>query len=178
MTVLVLTTACEAEIFVHLTEALTFSLVVSFLNDTMYSSFLHNCQNNSPPIHISNTKTKTMCTEGRKKTKQRLIKEVGIHSAAAFVFSQACLKMSYFGLETFNENQSEENLDKESMILTLVPFKEEEESITDYPMQSNVSSSTSDHTPPAHSFSGEACGNQTPNQNHTKHLSSAQPASY
>ena len=62
--------------------------------------------------------------------------------------------MSYFGLETFNENQSEENLDEESVILTLVPFKEEEEEepITDYPTQSNVSSSTLDHTPPARSL--------------------------
>ena len=48
-------------------------------------------------------------------------------------------------------NQSEEELDKESVVLTLVPFKEEEP-ITDYPMQSNVSSSTLDHTPPARSM--------------------------
>lgn len=31
------------------------------------------------------------------------IKEVGIHSIAAFVFSQACLKMSFFGQETYNQ---------------------------------------------------------------------------
>jgi hypothetical protein len=46
------------------------------------------------------------------------------------------------------QNQSEENLDEESVILTLVPFKEEEEPNTDYATQSNVSSSTLDHTPP------------------------------
>ena len=59
--------------------------------------------------------------------------------------------MSYFSLETYNNNQSEEDLDEESVVLTLVPFKEEEP-ITDYPMQSNVSSSTLDHTPPARSM--------------------------
>ncbi|XP_021064692.1 developmental pluripotency-associated protein 2-like [Mus pahari] len=60
--------------------------------------------------------------------------------------------MSYFGPETYNENQFEEDLDEESVVLTLVPFTEEEESATDYPTQSDVSSSTLDYKPPARSL--------------------------
>ncbi|XP_031229448.1 developmental pluripotency-associated protein 2-like [Mastomys coucha] len=55
--------------------------------------------------------------------------------------------MSYSGQETYNEYQSEENLDEESVVLTLVP-NTEEEPITEYPTESNVSS-TIDHKPPA-----------------------------
>jgi hypothetical protein len=51
--------------------------------------------------------------------------------------------MSY--QETYNKNQSEEELDKESVVLTLVPFTEE--STTEYPTESNVSSTT-DLKPP------------------------------
>ncbi|XP_028611407.1 developmental pluripotency-associated protein 2 [Grammomys surdaster] len=57
--------------------------------------------------------------------------------------------MSYFGLETYNQNQSEEDLDEESVILTLVPYTEEP--TTEYPTESNVSS-VIDHKPPARSL--------------------------
>ena len=53
--------------------------------------------------------------------------------------------MSYFGQETYNKNQSEEELNDESMVLMVVPFTEEP--TTEQPMESNVSSII-DHKPP------------------------------
>ncbi|XP_076777006.1 developmental pluripotency-associated protein 2-like [Arvicanthis niloticus] len=57
--------------------------------------------------------------------------------------------MSCFGLEAYNQNQSEGDVDEESVVLTLVPFTEE--STTEYPTESNVSS-VIDHKPPARSL--------------------------
>lgn len=57
--------------------------------------------------------------------------------------------MSYFSLETYNQNQSEDDLGEESVVLTLVPFTEEP--TIEYPTESNVSS-VIDHKPPARSL--------------------------
>ncbi|XP_052014088.1 developmental pluripotency-associated protein 2 [Apodemus sylvaticus] len=56
--------------------------------------------------------------------------------------------MSYFDLENYYKGQSEEDLEEESVVLTLVPFTEEP--TTEYLPESNVSSSIS-HKPPARS---------------------------
>ncbi|XP_038944637.1 developmental pluripotency-associated protein 2 [Rattus norvegicus] len=66
--------------------------------------------------------------------------------------------MSFFGQETYNQNQSEGDLDEESLVLTLVPYTEE--TTTEYPTELNDSelndselnvSSTIDHKPPVRS---------------------------